>query len=46
MPKKTSFTYSYDNVDDTYINKSMEFKTCYTDDNDNVIRYHIKIILI
>jgi len=36
MPKKTSFTYSYDNIDDTYINKSMEFKTCYTDDNDTV----------
>ena len=35
MSTKTSFTYSYNNTDDVSISKVIEYKTSYTDDNDN-----------
>jgi hypothetical protein len=42
MPKKTSFTYSYNNIDDTNITKSMEFKSYYTDNDNNVFSVSYK----
>lgn len=35
MSTITSFTYSYNNIDNVNITKNVEYKTVYKDDNDN-----------
>jgi len=36
MSTTTSFSYSYNNVDDIEVNKKVEYKTVYTDTNKNI----------
>jgi hypothetical protein len=36
MSTITSFTYSYNNIDNVEINKNFEYKTVYTDNDNNV----------
>ena len=36
MSTVTSFTYSYNNIDNVEVNKSFEYKTVYTDKNENI----------
>lgn len=37
MSTKTSFTYSYNNIDDVSISKVIEYKTSYTDNDNNTL---------